>query len=102
MFDQLLGGVQCHPSEIIGREEEEGVVQARKSLPLLVSRCKMSTNVSPQEPLVEWMRTIDVLLWYSNYFLPRQSAFSPFECDLVAGLSPEERCCVDGVNGAGM
>ena len=61
MFDQLLGGVQCHPSELIGREEEEEVVQARKSLPLLTSRCKLTTNGSPQEPLAEWMRTIDVL-----------------------------------------
>ena len=60
MFDQLLGGVQCHPSEMIGREEEEEVVQARKSLPLLTSRCKLTINVSPQVPLAEWMRTIDV------------------------------------------
>ena len=61
MFDQLLGGVKCHPSEMIGREEEEEVAQARKSLPLLTSRCKLTTNGSPQEPLTEWMRTIDVL-----------------------------------------
>ena len=54
------GGVQCHPSEMIGREEEEEVVQARKSLPLLTSRCKLTINVSPQVPLAEWMRTIDV------------------------------------------
>ena len=61
MFYQLLGVVQCHPYELIGREEEEEVFQARKSLPFLTSRCKMTTNVSPQEPLVEWMRTIDIL-----------------------------------------
>ena len=61
MFDQLLGGVQCHPSEPIGREEGEEVVQARKNLPLLASRFKLTTNGSPQEPLAEWMRTIDVL-----------------------------------------
>ena len=57
----MLGGVQFHPSELIGREEEEEVVQARKIIPLLTSRCKLTTNVSPQEPLVEWIRTIDVL-----------------------------------------
>ena len=62
MFDQVVGGVQCHPYELIGREEEEEVVQARKILPLLTSRCKLTTNVSPQEPLAEWMRTIDVFL----------------------------------------
>ena len=61
MFDQLLGGVKCHPSELIGREEEEEVDQARKKLPLITSRCKLTTNGSPQEPLAEWMRTIDVL-----------------------------------------
>ena len=61
MFAELLGGVQCHPYELIGREEEEEVVQAIKSLPLLTSMCKLTNNVSPQEPLAEWMRTIDVL-----------------------------------------
>ena len=61
MFDQLLVGVQCHPSDIKGREEEEEVVQARKSIPLLTYRCKLTTNGIPREPLTEWMRTIDVL-----------------------------------------
>ena len=61
MFDQLLGGVQCNPYEMIGREEEEQLVQARKSLPLLTSRCKLTNNGSPQEPLAEWMSTIDFL-----------------------------------------
>ena len=61
MLDKLLVGVQCHPSELIGREEEEELVQARKSPPLLTSRCKINTNGSPQEPLVEWTRTIDFL-----------------------------------------
>ena len=61
MFDQLLVGVQCHPSELIGREEEEEVAQARKSLPPLTSMCKLTNNDSPQEPLAEWIRTIDVL-----------------------------------------
>ena len=61
MFGQMLGGVQCHPYELIGREEEEEVVQARKSLPLLTSRYKLTTNGSSQEPLAECMRTIDVL-----------------------------------------
>ena len=51
MFDQLLGGVKCHLDELIGREEEEEIVQARKSLPLLTSRGKLAANVSPQEPL---------------------------------------------------
>ena len=91
MFDQLFGGVQCHPSEIIGREEGGEVVQVRKILPLLTSRCKLTTNGSPQETLAEWVRTIDVL--FNNIivlktFLPQQSAFSPFECDLVVGISP--------------
>ena len=30
MFYQLLGVVLCHPYELIGREEEEEVFQARK------------------------------------------------------------------------
>ena len=60
MFYQLLGGVQCHMAELIGREDNEEIVQARKSLPLLVSRCKMTANISTQEPFSEWMRTIDV------------------------------------------
>ena len=51
MFGELLVGLQCHPSELIGREEEEELVQARKSLPLLTSRCKLTNNGSPQEPL---------------------------------------------------
>ena len=46
---------------MIGREEEEEVFQARKILPLLTYRCKLTTNGSPQEKLGEWMRTIDVL-----------------------------------------
>ena len=62
MFDQLLGGVQYHLSEISVREEEEELVQAIKSLPLFTSMCKVTTNGSPQEPLAEWMRTIDVFL----------------------------------------
>ena len=51
MFDQLLGGVKCHLDELIGREEEEEMVEARKSLPLLTSRGNLTANVSPQEPL---------------------------------------------------
>ena len=62
MFYQLLGGVQCHPPGLIAREEEEEVVQVRKSLPLLTSRCKITTNGIPHEPLSEWMSTIDFLL----------------------------------------
>ena len=61
MFDQILGGVQFHPYEMIEREEEEELFQARKSLTLLTSKCKMTSNDSPQEPLTEWMRNIDVL-----------------------------------------
>ena len=61
MFDQLLVRVQCHLAELIGREEEEEIVQARNSLPLLVSRCNLTTNGSPKETLVEWMSTIYVL-----------------------------------------
>ena len=61
MFDQILEGVHCNPYEMIGREEEEELVQTRKSLPLLTSRCNLTTNGSPPEPLVEWMRNIDVL-----------------------------------------
>ena len=48
MFDQLLVGVKCHPFGLIGREEEEEVVQARKILPLLTSMCKLTTNGIPQ------------------------------------------------------
>ena len=73
MFDQLLGGLQCHPYELIGREEEEEVFQLRKSLPLLTSRCKLTTNGSLQEPLVEWTSTIDVLFNTIIVFKP----FSP-------------------------
>ena len=61
MFDRLLVNVQYHPYEMIDREEEEELVQAIKSIPLLTSRCKLTTNGSPQELLAEWMRTIDVL-----------------------------------------
>ena len=53
MFDQLLGGVKCNESELIGREEEEELVQAVNSLPLLISRCKMTTNGSTQETLTK-------------------------------------------------
>ena len=61
MFDQLLGGVQCHAYELIGREEEGELVQSKNILPLLTSRCKLTTNGSPHEPLAQRMRTIDVL-----------------------------------------
>ena len=61
MFYKLLGGVQCHLSELIGREKEEELVQARKSLPLLTSGYNLTTNGIPQETLAEWMRTVDVL-----------------------------------------
>ena len=73
MFYQLLGGVQFHPSEIIGREEEEEVVHARKSLPLLTYRCKFTINGIPQDTLEEWMRTTDVLfntIIFHKFFLP--------------------------------
>ena len=66
MFDQLLVGVQCHPYELIVREEEEEVVQAKKSLTLLIPRCNLATNGSPQEPLLEWMRTIGFLFKHHN------------------------------------
>ena len=105
MFDQLLGGLKCHPYEIIRREKEEEVFQARKSLPFLTSRCKMTTNVSPQEPLVEWMRTIDILfntIISLKPFIPRKSAFLPVECDLVVGLYAGEQRCGDGLQRAGM
>ena len=59
LFDQLLIGVKCHTSELIGREEEEEVVHARNSLPLLTYRCKFTINGIPQDTLEEWMRTID-------------------------------------------
>ena len=78
MFDQLLGGVHCHPSEPIGREEEEEVVQVRKGLPLLTSRCKLTTNGSTQEPLAEWMRNIDVLfntIMVLKQFSPMKTSF---------------------------
>ena len=61
MFDQLSGGVNFHIYDLIGREEEEEVAQARKILPFLKYRCKITTNGIPQEPLAECMRTIDVL-----------------------------------------
>ena len=61
MFDQLFVGVQCHPDEPIVMEDEEEVFQARESLPLLTSRCKLTANGIPQETLAEWMRIIDVL-----------------------------------------
>ena len=60
MFEQLFVGVHCHPYELVGSEDEEEVVQFIKSLPLLTSRCKLTTNGSPQEPLAEWTRTINV------------------------------------------
>ena len=62
MFDQLLGGVQCHIYELIGRKEDEEVVQERYSIPLTTSRCKLTSNGSHREPLSEWMITIDVFL----------------------------------------
>ena len=80
MFDQLLGGVQCHPSELIGREEEEEVVQARKSTPLPKSRFKLTTNGSPQEPLAEWMRDIDDLFNTIIVLIP----FSPMKTSFLA------------------
>ena len=61
MFDQILVGVQCHLYEIIGKEEEEEVFQARNMLPLLASMGKITANGIPQEPLTEWMKTIGVL-----------------------------------------
>ena len=61
MFDQLLGGVQRNLADPIGREEEEEVFKARNINPLLVYRCKLNANGSPQESLVERMRTIDIL-----------------------------------------
>ena len=61
MFDQILGGVQYHLAELIGREEEEELVQARKSISILAYRYNLTANGSPQEPLTEGMRTIDVL-----------------------------------------
>ena len=65
-------------------------MQARKVIPLLTYRCNINTNGSPQEPLAEWMRYIDVLfntIIFLKPFLPWQSAFAPVECDLVVGLS---------------
>ena len=47
--------------EMIGREEEGGVVQVRESLPLLESKCKLTANGSSHEPLEELMSTIDIL-----------------------------------------
>ena len=38
-----------------------GSSPGEKILPLITSRCKLTTNGCPQEPLTEWMRTIDVL-----------------------------------------
>ena len=61
MFKQLLGGVQCHKYELIVRKEEEELFQGRNSIPLLTFKYKMTNNGSPQEPLAECMRTIDVL-----------------------------------------
>ena len=48
LVDTILGGVQCHPYEFVEGGGEEEVVQAIKNLPLLTSRCKLTTNVSPQ------------------------------------------------------
>ena len=62
MFDQLLVGVQCHPSNLIWGGEEDKVIQVRKSLTLLTYGCKLTNNCSPQEPLTEWMRTVDIFL----------------------------------------
>ena len=62
MFDQLLGGVQCNLDELVGREEEGGGFQARNIISLLIYRFKITDNGSPQEPLAEWMRAIDVFL----------------------------------------
>ena len=61
MFDQLLVCVQYHTYELIGREEEDELIQVRNSLTLLTSRCNLTTNGIPQETLAGWMRTIDVL-----------------------------------------
>ena len=47
---------------IIGREKEEEAFKSRDSTPLLTYRWKITANGSPQEPVAEWMRTIDVLL----------------------------------------
>ena len=80
MFDQLLESVQCHPSELVGREEEEELVQSIKSLPLLTSRCKLTTNSSPQEPVAELMRTVDVLFNTIIFLEP----FSPMIISFLA------------------
>ena len=80
MFYQQLGGVKCHPSELVGGEEEEELFQARKSIPLLTSRCKLATNGSPQEPLSEWMRIIDVLFNKIMVLKP----FSPMTINFLA------------------
>ena len=79
MFEQLLGGVQCHPYELIGREYEEEEVQARNILPLLTSRCNLTTNGITQEPLAEWMRTIDVLFNTTMVLKP----FSPMTTSFI-------------------
>ena len=80
MFDKLFGGVKCHPSDLIGREEEEEVVQERKSFPLLISRCNINSNGSPQEPFSEWISTIDVL--FNTITALKQ--FSPMKISFLA------------------
>ena len=92
-------------ADLIGRGEKGGVVQARESIPLLACRFKLTENVSPQEPLAEWARNIYVLfntIMVLKLFLPRQSSFSPVECDLFLGITPRERDCGDGSCGSGM
>ena len=50
----------------IGGEEDEKVVQASNSLPLLSSRCKLTANGSSWEPLAYWMRNIDIFLHHNG------------------------------------
>ena len=80
MFDQLLLGVMFNLDELVVREEEDEVIQARKILPLLTSRCKLTANVLPQEPLVEWMNTIYVLFHTTIVLKP----FSPMKISFIA------------------
>ena len=78
MFDQMLRVVQCHLAELIDWEEKEEVVQEIEIIPILLYRCNLTANGSPQEKLVEWIRTIDILfntIIFLKPFFPMKTRF---------------------------